>query len=198
MKIVGLTGGMGSGKTTVSKMFEKLGVTVYIADAEAKNIMQTDATVKSALIKNFGEKAYENNSLNTAYLAEIVFKDKQKLNIINSIVHPVVKKHFKEFLKLQTAKYLLFENAILFENGFDELCDYIVTVVAPLELRISRIQKRDGYTRSQILDRISKQWDDNQKIQKSDFVIYNDDLKILENQVNTIHSKLLKIIESSK
>lgn len=198
MIIVGLTGGMGSGKTTVVQMFEKLGVKVYIADVEAKKIMQTDAKVKSELIKIFGKKAFENNRLNTSFLADIVFKDEEKLKLINKIVHPAVKKHFTAFVKLQTAKYVLFENAILFENGFDSLCDYIITVVAPLELRILRIKKRDGLNENQILDRIYKQWDDEIKIAKSDFVLKNDDLEKLEQAVISIHSELLKIIESTK
>lgn len=198
MIIVGLTGGMGSGKTTAANFFKKLGVPVYIADTEAKYLMQTDSTIKNALIANFGKNAFENDKLNTSYLAEMVFKDEEKLKLINSIVHPVVRKHFVEFLKSYNTDYIVFENAILFENGFDKMCDYIITVIAPLETRISRIQQRDGLKRNQIMDRISKQWDDELKIQKSDFIIYSDDIKTVEQTVNKIHLNLLKISKSTK
>lgn len=198
MIIVGLTGGMGSGKTTAANFFKKLGVPVYIADTEAKKLMHTDLTIKKALISNFGEKSFENNTLNTSYLAELVFKDEEKLKLINSIVHPAVRQHFKEYLKTQDTGYIIFENAILFENGFDKICDFIITIVAPLETRILRIQERDGLEREQIMDRISKQWDDELKIQKSDFIIYSDTIKTVEQTVIKIHLNLLKIIESTK
>jgi dephospho-CoA kinase len=197
MKVIGLTGGIGSGKTTVSKMFCALGIPVYIADVEAKKLMQTLGILKYELIANFGESTYKNGLLNTSYLAEIVFSDDEKLKKLNQIVHPKVRAHFLQFKASQTSNYIIFENAILFENGFDNLCDYIITVTAPLDERIKRVQQRDGLNKTQILNRAQYQWSDEQKTKKSHFVIENTSLQDTEKKVVEIHVKLLKYIENN-
>lgn len=197
MKVVGLTGGIGSGKTTVMQMFQKLGVPVYIADLEAKKLMHSSIEIKNKLIENFGTESYIEGRLNNSYLAEIVFTDKEKLKIINSIVHPVVKEHFKKNKENYTGPYLLFENAILFENGFDVLCDFVITITAPLDDRVQRIQLRDKLSREQIIRRVENQWSDKQKEEKSDFVINNTNLKITQKRVEEIHEQLLKKIENT-
>lgn len=195
MKVIGLTGGIGSGKSTVMKMFQELDVPVYIADIEAKKLMQTLVILKFELMANFGEMTFKNGILNTSYLAEIVFSDTKKLKILNQIVHPKVRAHFQQFKALQNASYIIFENAILFENGFDNLCDYIITVTAPLEERIKRVEQRDNLNRFQILNRVQHQWTDEQKIKKSDFVIENVHLAQTQKKVIAIHQQLLKFIE---
>jgi dephospho-CoA kinase len=195
MKVIGLTGGIGSGKTTVAKMFQELGIPVYVADEEAKKLMQTLVILKYELIANFGELAFENGVLNTSYLAEIVFSNPEKLKLINQIVHPKVRAHFQQFTTAQNSNYIIFENAILFENGFDKMCDYVITVTAPLEDRIKRVEQRDKLDRAQILNRVSNQWTNAQKIAKSNFVIDNINLDTTKIKVFEIHEQLLKIIE---
>lgn len=195
MKVIGLTGGIGSGKTTVMQLFQKLGVPVYIADVEAKKLMQNLVILKYELVANFGELAFKNGELNTSYLAEIVFSDPKKLKTINQIVHPKVRAHFEQFKAAQKNNYIIFENAILFENGFDNLCDYIITITAPLEERIKRIEKRDNLSRDQIMNRVHNQWTDDLKTVKSDFVIENTNLENTQKKVLEIHQQLLKFIE---
>lgn len=195
MKVIGLTGGIGSGKTTVVQYFKELDIPVYIADIEAKKLMQTLVILKYELMANFGESVFNNGVLNTKHIAEIVFRDPEKLKLINQIVHPKVIAHFLQFKSVQNADYIIFENAILFENGFDKLCDYIITVTAPLEERINRVKQRDYLTRDEILNRINNQWSDEQKIPKSNFIIENIDLNTTKKKVLDIHEQLLKIIE---
>ena len=190
---VGLTGGIGSGKTTVANYFIELGVPVYFADDEAKKLMNTSTYIKNMLTREFGEKTYENGELNRKYLASIVFHDTSKLNIINGIVHPAVAKHFTKWLKKQKTNYIIQENAILFENKTSSIFDYIITVTAPIDVKIERILKRDTSSKNDILSRMKNQWDDNRKIGLSDFVIHNIDLADTREQVGQIHKKLLKI-----
>lgn len=190
MKVVGLTGGIGSGKSTVAKMFEKLGVSVYIADHEAKKLMNDDEEVKQKVIALFGRDSYINEQLNRPYIANIVFNDKAKLEKLNAIVHPAVARHFALWKNEQEGEYVIKEVAILFENGGHLQCDYTILVSAPLEERIQRVLKRDKIDREQILARVNNQWDDTRKIPLADFVIYNENLKETENQVYRIHKKI--------
>ena len=189
---VGLTGGIGSGKTTVANFFSELGIPVYNADFEAKRIMNSSALVKKKLIKAFGKEAYIKGKLNSTFLASIVFSDKSKLDIINNIIHPEVGKDFLSWVKKQEAPYVIEESAILFENDLIGHFDYIITVTAPVEVRINRIIKRDQSSKEEILLRMSSQWDDKKKIELSDYIIHNIELNDTKRQVQKLHKKLLK------
>lgn len=195
MKVIGLTGGIGSGKSTIAKMFQNLGIPVYVADEEAKKLMQSLVSLKYEIMANFGELAFKNGVLNTSYLAEIVFSNPEKLKLINQIVHPKVRAHFLQFKTAQKSNYIIFENAILFENGFDKMCDFVITITAPLEERIKRVEQRDKLNSEQILNRINSQWTDEQKTSKSNFIIENLDLSTTKMKVLEVHEQLLKIIE---
>ncbi len=190
-KVIGLTGGIGSGKTTIANYFKEMGVPVYIADDGAKAVMQSTGIIEE--IRNeFGENLFENNILNRAKLAEIVFKDADKLAKLNSIVHPAVKKDFEKWLlEHKKYSYIIYEAAILFESGRYKECDVIITVTAPEEIRINRVLKRDNTTRSQVLNRMQMQWKDEDRISRSNFVINNVNLKIAKEEV----VKILKILD---
>ena len=192
MITVGLTGGIGSGKSTIAKMFEELGVAVYYADDEAKRLMNSSQQIREKLIKEFGKESYKNGNLNRAFLAEIIFNDKEKLLKINSIVHPEVDKHFKNWVKDQNGDFVIQENAILFENNKQNDFDYIITVTAPKDLRIERIIKRDSIDKNQIISRMNNQLDDAKKIESANFVISNIDLDQSRVQVKKIFHELIK------
>jgi len=187
MKIIGLTGGIGSGKSTVLQLFSNLGATVYVADVEAKKLMNTNKELIKQLIALFGNKAYINNKLNKKYIASIVFKDKEKLKGLNKLVHPKVQEHFAEFVKKCKTNLVIYEAAILFESSSRTMCDFIITVVANSEDKMDRIMKRDGISKQQILDRMKNQSEDNFKVRKSNFVIRNNNLKDTKIQVSTIY-----------
>jgi dephospho-CoA kinase len=172
-KIIGLTGGIGSGKTTIANYFSTLGIPVYIADDEAKKLMES-SEVKDSIKEKFGESIFDNTILNRAKLAEIVFADSGKLDQLNAIVHPAVRNHFKKWLlNHEASPFVIYEAAILFESGNYKNCDYIITVTAPLESRIQRVIERDKTNREQVLKRINAQWNDEQRISKSNFIIDN-------------------------
>ncbi|WP_452229549.1 MULTISPECIES: dephospho-CoA kinase [unclassified Lacinutrix] len=196
MKIVGLTGGIGSGKTTVAKQFKKLGVPIYIADDEAKKLMNKSKVIRRKLIALFGEDAYKDDTLNRPYLAKIIFSDASVLEKMNAIVHPKVASHFKRWLEKQDAPYIIKEVAILFENGSYKQCDYIITVTAAMETRIERLLKRDETTVSKIEAIMNNQWQDEKKIALSQFVIYNNILENTVIQVQKTHNQILKSIKS--
>ncbi len=193
MKIIGLTGGIGSGKSTVLHFFQELGASVYIADVEAKKLMNSD----EELIKNikilFGDKAYENKELNRNYISSIVFNDQEKLKELNKLVHPKVREHFKKNIQNKKAEILIYEAAILFESGSDKMCDFIITVTADLKDRIDRVVERDAVSRQEVSDRIQHQLNDDIKIKKSHFVIKNKNLLTTKTQVKTIFDQLLKL-----
>ena len=190
--IVGLTGGIGSGKTTVANFFKELGVPIYIADDEAQKLMLESSLLKSELISLFGPKVYENGQLNKLLISESIFKDKTTLKAINNIVHPVVASHFNKWLGLQESPYVIKEAAIFFENGSYKSLDAIITVVAPEECKIRRIMQRDIKSKKQIKAIMNNQWSDKKKIKMSDFVIENTNLKQTKLLVKEIHEKLLK------
>lgn len=192
MLIVGLTGGIGSGKTTISNFFESYGVPVYIADKEAKALMNRSKVIKRKLIQLFGDSAYKEGMLNRPYLAEKIFNDQTLLAQMNAIVHPKVASHFKRWIKKQNAKYIIKEAAIIFENNLQNQYDCIITVVADENLRIQRVTQRDGSTPEKVKAIINNQWSDEEKINQSDFVIFNNDLDIAKKQVEEIHYKILK------
>ena len=191
-KIIGLTGGIGSGKTTIANYFMKSGVPVYIADDEARKIMQSDEIIEE-IKKTFGIDIFENGILNREKLAQIVFNDPEKLKLLNAIIHPAVKKHFRNWiLNHKNAPFIIYEAAILFESGSYKDCDKIITVTAPMESRIQRVIHRDNSSREQVLKRINAQWNDDQRIAKSDYVIENDSIENAKSEVDKI-LKILKI-----
>ncbi len=193
MLVVGLTGGIGSGKSTVAKMFEKFNIPIYYADNEAKQLMNRSKIIRRKLTKRFGDKVYLKKELNRPYLASKIFNDKDALQFVSEVVHPKVAQHFKRWIKKQNSPYIIQENAILFENGSYKNFDKIITVTAPLEIRIKRVIKRDQTTKKQILERINNQLPDADKIQKSDFVINNTQLDKTQKQVADIHKKLVEL-----
>ncbi|MDO9275104.1 MAG: dephospho-CoA kinase [Lutibacter sp.] len=193
MKIIGLTGGIGSGKSTVLALFAELGVATYIADNQAKKLMNSDAQLKNQIINLFGEKAYALGELNSAYIASHVFNNKEKLKALNALVHPKVREDFQYFIEKTNADFVIYEAAILFESGSDKLCDYIITVSSSFENKINRVMKRDGVSEAQILERMKHQSTDGFKIKKSNFVIRNNNLEDTKCQVSTIFELLKKL-----
>ena len=192
MKIIGLTGGIGSGKTTVANHFIAAGIPVYIADDEARKIMQSPEILKK-IEKIFGSSIFEKGVLNRQKLAEIVFSNSDKLKQLNAIIHPAVKKHFGNWiLNYKNSPFVIYETAILFESGSYKDCDKIITVTAPLETRIERVIQRDKTSRENVLKRIKMQWTDDQRLGKSDFVIENINPEITKSEVGKI-LKILKI-----
>ncbi len=192
MKVLGLTGGIGSGKTTVANMFRELGVPVYIADDEAKKLMNSDPLVQQKIISLFGKEAYENNTLNRKFLAGRVFGNKDLLEKLNAIVHPAVGKHFEEWKKIQTGEYVVYEAAILFEKGGYKKCDKTLLITAPLEVKLERIMARDKSTREEIEARMNNQWPDEKKAKMADFILSNIDLEETRREVRKIHQMMLK------
>ena len=191
MKIVGLTGGIGSGKSTVARMFELLNVPVYYADLEAKKILNESDTIKDGMRQLFGENAYIDNVLNRAYIAEIVFKDKEKLNALNDLIHPKVQNHFLKWVAEQRTPYIIQENPLIFEKQQQDVFDKIITVTADKELRIERVMARDSVSKDQVLDRMANQMEDREKIASADYVISNETLEGSKIQVDQIHQELL-------
>jgi len=192
MITVGLTGGIGSGKTTVAKAFEALGVSIYIADDEAKKLMNTSKVIKRKLIALFGELAYKDNALNKPYLSKAIFNDKSLLEQMNAIVHPKVRKHFEKWLKKQKSDYVIKEAAILFENGSYKNFDFIITVTAPEKVRIARVMERDNANEKKEKSNIASQWKDAEKVLLSDYVIVNINIETTRQEVLKMHKILLK------
>ncbi len=188
---VGITGGIGSGKTTVSKVFELLDIPVYYADDEAKNILNENDVVKKEVIKIFGTEILENTIINRQKLAALVFASTEKLDKLNSIIHPAVAKHFQEWVKLQKSKYIIKEAAILFESGANKQVDKVITVSAPIDLRIKRVCSRDNVSETDVLKRINSQMTDEQRENLSDFIIINDENTLVIPQVLAIHQKII-------
>ncbi|WP_411768856.1 dephospho-CoA kinase [Winogradskyella sp. A3E31] len=192
MKIIGLTGGIGSGKTTMAVTFEDLGVPVYNADREAKDLMGRSKIIKRKLTALFGDSAYTNEKLNRDYIRKRIFNDDTLRMQMNAIVHPKVKSHFNRWLKKQNSAYVIKEAAIIFEIGQQDSYDKIIVVVADKEARIKRVLKRDDTDRQSVLKIIDKQLPDEEKTKRADFVIVNNDLQKAKNQVVEIHRELLK------
>ncbi|MBC7425442.1 MAG: dephospho-CoA kinase [Bacteroidia bacterium] len=184
---IGITGGIGSGKTTVCKMFHQLGVPVYSADERGKELM-LEEPIRTQLIEAFGTESYSaEGSLNTKHLSDIVFQDPAKLQKINAIVHPVVFNDFTEWCNKQTAPYVIKEAAIMLETVSRLTVDKIILVYAPKELRLQRVADRDGSTNEEILNRMSKQMPEEEKIKLVQYIIYNDGTASLTDQVNGLH-----------
>lgn len=188
---VGITGGIGTGKSMVCNIFSKLGIPVYVADTEAKILMNTNSAIKQQLLALFGKDIYnENDVLDRKKLSEIIFNDKIALAKVNAIVHPIVRKHFNKWADLQQSAYVIQEAAILFESGQNAYFDKIILVTAPYEIKIERVMKRDNISREKVIERMNNQLTDEEKIPKSDFIINNDNKSMVLPQVLEIHKKL--------
>lgn len=190
---VGLTGGIGSGKTLVCSVLEKFGVAVYYADLEARRLMSSDSELVLQISGLFGNKAYVGGSLNREFLAQQVFKDKELLTRLNELVHPVIRKDFSRWASEQKpAFYVVEEAAILFESGSDRNMDLTVGVYADKELRVQRVMQRDGIAREQVMNRMNSQMNEKEKMEKADIVINNDGKKMILPQIINMHNAILK------
>ncbi len=189
-KIIGLTGGIGSGKTTVARMFARLGVPVYIADIEAKKLADALPEIRNEIIKLLGQAAYGEAGMNRSYVADRIFKDSHLLNRVNNIIHPRVAAHFKNWAANQEAPYVIKEAAILFENGGYKNCDFTILVTAPENIRIERVMARDKISEQAVKQRMAHQWSDEKKKQLADFIIENSDLKTTQKTVLELHESL--------
>jgi len=188
---IGITGGIGSGKSTVVSIFATLGIPVLKADQLARNIMLNDPEVRNAIIQAFGADAYIHNNINNAHISQIVFKDPHQLAILNSIVHPITIQAAWDWAKLQTAPYVIKEAALLFESNAVEGLDFVIGVTAPMPLRIQRIMQRDACTKQEAEKRMHHQINDTIKMRLCDKVIVNDEIQLLTPQVLAIHEFIL-------
>ena len=191
MKIVGLTGGIGSGKSTVLKQFEDLGINTYSADKVAKKLINSNEDIIESIKSLFGDNIYDNNILDTIKLSKIVFQDSHKLESLNSIIHPAVTKDFKSFIKTNPGDYIVKEVAIIFETNTEDNYDKIILVRAPIEDRIKRVVLRDNITKDDVIRRVNNQIDDSTIIDKCDYIIDNNNLKELKEKVINIHMDLI-------
>ena len=190
---IGLTGGIGSGKSTVAKVFEVLAVPVFYADAAAKEIMNTDAVLRQHLINAFGEETYVDNELNRTYLSSVIFNNSTQLERLNAIVHPATIAAAERWFAQQTAPYVMKEAALLFESGSAAGLDYIIGVTAPQPIRIQRTMKRDNIIKEQVMQRIAKQIDEAVKMKLCNFVLVNDEQQMLLPQVMKLHEELMEL-----
>ena len=191
-KIIGLTGGIGSGKSTVASFFSELGVPVYIADSEAKKIMDYPETIREVQTIFDENVVGENGKLDRKKIASFVFNNPEKLKQLNAVIHPKVNKDFRNWLeKHQDHTYIIKEVAIIFETQSEKQFDKIILVTAPEKLRIERVMKRDNISEDEILERIKNQLPDEEKISKSDFIITNTDLKSAKKEVKKLHKLLI-------
>ena len=190
-KTVGITGGIGAGKSIISRIFSILGVPVYEADSRAKKLMASDSELQSQIIEKFGDESYQEGQLNRVYLAKLVFSDPDKTALINSLVHPAVAQDFQKWVAKQKTAYVLKEAALLFESGSYKYLDHVITVTAAEEVRINRVLARDLHRNKEDVEHIiARQWAEERKIELSDFVITNDQSELVIPQVLTIHQKL--------
>ncbi len=193
---IGITGGIGSGKSTVAKVFETLGIPVYNADDAAKRLMQEDPDVKKQIIFLFGEKAYDQGKLNRSWISEQVFGNPEKVKALNAIVHPATIRDAHMWMNQQQTPYTLKEAALIFESGSEKELNYVIGVDAPQELRIQRVMERDNTTREAILQRMNNQLDESEKINRCDFIIHNDGKQLVIPQVITLHQQLVALSKS--
>ncbi|WP_291864195.1 dephospho-CoA kinase [Maribacter sp.] len=192
MKVVGLTGGIGSGKTTVATLFNALGVPVYNSDLQAKELMQNSKILIQKIKALLGEESYKEGKLNRSYIAQKIFGDRELLSKLNAIVHPAVREDFLHWLSSQNHAYVIQETALLFENKAEKLYDKIILVTAPEEVRVQRVLQRDKNTREAILARINNQLSDIVKIPKADFVLENINLEETKEKVEKLNRHLLE------
>jgi dephospho-CoA kinase len=192
MKIVGLTGGIGSGKSTVADFFSLLQIPIYKADSAAKTLMDSDSELVSGIQELLGPESYSNGHLNRPYIASRIFSNPALLAQMNALVHPAVKKDFIAWANAQKSPYVIREAAILFESGTFQDCDFIITVFAPENLRLSRVMKRDRTEMEEVKKRMANQWPDEKKIERSHAVIFNDDQQLLIPQILELDAQLRK------
>jgi len=190
---IGLTGGIGSGKTTVANIFKVLGIPIFDADATAKDLMENNAELKGKLLAHFGPEVFLGNKINRKWLAGIVFNDSYQLNILNAIVHPFTISAAEDWYQQQNAPYAIKEAALIFEAGAGAGLDYIIGVFAPQSIRIQRVMHRDGISRNEVIARIDMQVSDTIKMKLCDFVIVNDEQKLITEQVLELHEQLIQI-----
>jgi dephospho-CoA kinase len=188
---VGITGGMGSGKSTVAHMFSLLGIAVYYADSEAKKLMENDPVLREAITGLFGSQAYQDHKLNRALIAARVFNHPEKLQALNAVVHPAVIAHGATWMQEQQSPYTLKEAALLFESGSHKNLDFVIGVYCPQDIRVQRILRRDGMQREDVLARMKNQMNEEEKMKKCDAVINNDDRHAIIPQVLQLHQALL-------
>ncbi|WP_367187072.1 dephospho-CoA kinase [Mucilaginibacter sp.] len=195
---IGLTGNIGSGKTTVSKIFELLGIPVFYADDAAKKVMVTDQILIDSIKSTFGELSYfDDGTLNRKHIAGIVFNNVEQLAKLNSLVHPATFRAFDEWIKeINNVPYILKEAALLFESDSYKMCDYSIMIQAPVEIRIKRVVQRDGLTREEVESRDSKQFSEDKKTQLADYIIKNDDVQLVIPQVLELHQEFLSLVIS--
>lgn len=190
---IGLTGGIGSGKTIVAKIFETLGIPVYYTDDEAKRIMNEDEALKQAIREHFGAPSYINGTLNRSFISEKVFNDPEKLALLNALVHPATIRDSVAWMQQQVSPYAIKEAALIFESGMDAQLDYVIGVSAPVDLRIGRIMSRSQLKREEVLKRMENQMDEKKKIALCNFVITNDEKQAVLPQVLSLHQVLLTL-----
>ncbi|MDR2765830.1 MAG: dephospho-CoA kinase [Tannerella sp.] len=180
---IGITGGIGSGKSLVVSLLETYGIPSFVADVESKRLVTTLPVIRERLTALLGEEIYDANGLNARRMASLIFRDPSLLTQVNAIIHPEVARHFREWVLRQSAPYAVLESAILFESGFGRLVDWRVTVYAPRALRLQRVMERDRLTETEVLRRMDNQWTDEVKKAKSDYVIFNDGKQALIPQI---------------
>lgn len=190
---IGITGGIGSGKSTVAKVFETLGIPVYRADEAAKWLMENDAALRTSIQTHFGKEAYINGKLNRPFLSSLVFSNPEKLQLLNELVHPATIADANRWMQEQHAPYVLKEAALLFESGSAADLDYVIGVAAPESLRIKRVMERDNTTRDEVLKRMHRQIEASIKMRLCDFVIQNNEQEPVVPQVLSLHEKLLEL-----
>ena len=193
---IGITGGIGSGKTTVCRIFEVLGIPVYYADDAAKELMNREGELKQEIIKNFGEASYLEGKLNRTYISGIVFSAPEKLKLLNSLVHPRTIQDAEEWMKKQNSPYALKEAALIFESGSQQSLDYVIGVTAPLEIRTSRTMQRDNISKELAEKKINQQMNEEEKMKLCHFLIKNDETSSLIHQVLSVHEQILSFSKS--
>lgn len=189
---VGLTGGIGSGKSTIARIFEVLGIPVYYADPEAQQLMHQDPDLKAAIIRHFGPDSYLDEKLNRAYLSQLIFSEPEKRELLNSLVHPAVKRHAEEWMRRQSTPYAIHEAALVFEAGVTERLDLVIGVYAPEALRLLRATRRDNSNVEEVKKRMKGQIEEDIKMKLCDHVIINDEQQAVIPQVLSLHQLLLE------